>query len=446
MPERKYIHVDDLLLDPLNPRHRLIEAQADLLTFFACQRETRRLAQDIMENGLVLAVSPIVIKTPSIEKEESNLQASQSYTVLDGNRRIAAIKLLRNPEAARNRTAEEAFRKILQRNGGREYIPEEIDCLIVDTREEARIWIERLHTGAKGGIGQMPWSAVQQARFDRVKYPLSRSFLRFLQRFDLISDNYPISTLERILDSAKNYMQYEIDEDGITFFYDEQELRKFGEKIFSHVEKGKDDTGNPIDSRALRTKEDVERYLERIGLPRGNRDNATAPIKIPLDSPPHTYSKAKQSTPRKNQSIVPSELKLSPKSTSIRVLWQELKKINPSKFPYATAFLIRGLLAVGSYEFCKAHMQDFKLNEERLRKLGVQKCLKKINKYLFEKKIILCRDKENIHRFLTDQDSNLSIFALHDSSHLAGHAPSRDDLQKIMEKITPLLKGMIEDL
>ena len=123
--------INELLLDEKNPRFGNIEGQSEILKFFSKDEKLRKLASDIAENGLSPIELPIVLDNKN-----------GTYTVLEGNRRIASIKLMHSPEAAETDTASKFFKKI----GRSKKVPEVIDCHVVTNREEAFDWINRRHS------------------------------------------------------------------------------------------------------------------------------------------------------------------------------------------------------------------------------------------------------------------------------------------------------------
>jgi hypothetical protein len=89
--EYQEIPLESLLLDTLNPRHDPVEGQPQAIAALLDHKgapQTLRLAEDIAEHG----PSPIEL---ALVVPEGNL-----FIVLEGNRRVAAMKLLKNPALA----------------------------------------------------------------------------------------------------------------------------------------------------------------------------------------------------------------------------------------------------------------------------------------------------------------------------------------------------------
>lgn len=122
------------------------------------QRKLFKLAEDIVANGLNLAELPIVMQA----KDDLH-----RYIVLEGNRRLVALRALENPEwligvfnAGLLTKMRELSRAYLR------YPIESVRCLVVKDREEARHWIELRHSGSQlEGASIVPWGADESARF-----------------------------------------------------------------------------------------------------------------------------------------------------------------------------------------------------------------------------------------------------------------------------------------
>jgi hypothetical protein len=160
MPETIPIRPADLLIDEENPRisqpnvgqHKAQQALANHQ-----QRKLQVLARDIVRHGVDPSNLPIVMPF------EDDLKR---YVVLEGNRRLAALKALENPESLVDSVTKGVLTEI--RRLSREYQNnpvEHMQCLVVKDRDEARHWIELRHTGENEGAGIVPWGSDEKARF-----------------------------------------------------------------------------------------------------------------------------------------------------------------------------------------------------------------------------------------------------------------------------------------
>lgn len=153
MAEFEEISVTDLILDGKNPRFEGDNEASNRKCIERLLEEDRNgvieLAKDIVELG---AVNPSDLPIVLPENDEK--------VVLEGNRRIAALKLLARPDLA-----PEAFVKEFERIGDGAEAPPKVWCLIVENRDEAKPWLERKHIRDNGGKGVVHWTPKQQQRF-----------------------------------------------------------------------------------------------------------------------------------------------------------------------------------------------------------------------------------------------------------------------------------------
>ncbi len=155
--------VSGLLLDEANPRfEEQVDSQEAAITAVLKDAPAKlvNLSRDIVRlNSLNPTELPIVIEG----EDEGDL------IVIEGNRRIAALKLLRNPELARTASDDLGydlvgqFQEIARTGKG----PGEVEVVKVEDRETARHWIELRHTGENEGVGVLRWEAWQANNYKR---------------------------------------------------------------------------------------------------------------------------------------------------------------------------------------------------------------------------------------------------------------------------------------
>lgn len=156
MSRRLTISLSNLYLDLQNPRYEQQQSQNDALNTIAGEQKGKLLVllKDILENGLNPSDIPIVIPDPT---------RGSGYVVLEGNRRIAALKLFKRPRILTNVKMRQRYSKLHDEYKNKNI--KSVECLTVNSREEANLWIERKHEGEMNGAGTVKWNAVQSARF-----------------------------------------------------------------------------------------------------------------------------------------------------------------------------------------------------------------------------------------------------------------------------------------
>lgn len=157
------------------------------------------LAKDIIENGLSLFDLPMVIDADD---------GDQNYIVIEGNRRLTAIKLMLDPELSKDTPLHAAFVKLNKQHA--DAIPTVIDCTIAPNRKSALMWSNRKHASGLEGAGTEPWTAISKARaevdqgtpspaLDVVNFVLTNTKLDANLRHHLEGSQFSLTTLTRLV-------------------------------------------------------------------------------------------------------------------------------------------------------------------------------------------------------------------------------------------------------
>jgi len=261
MPTHKPIPIVDLLIDTLNPRledepssqRKAVQAVATLQ-----KEKLATLAEDIVQHGVNPSDSPIVIPAP---------KQPGRYIVLEGNRRLSALRALENPDLIVGAVEEKLvrrFRKLNERYQKNAIV--DIDCVVFEERTEADHWIELRHTGENEGAGIVRWGALESARFkqrrgEKVYYLQALDFLE--ERGDLSSEerqNVPVSSLERLLSNPDIRAKLGLEmKDRILYTqFDEDEVAKGLSYIVQDLATRRIRTGD------IYNKEDRIKYINQI--------------------------------------------------------------------------------------------------------------------------------------------------------------------------------------
>jgi hypothetical protein len=153
-PQRIEVAPSDLYLDTENPRHKPVQSEREAIERLCETESIYELAADIADHG----INPLelIAVVPAAEGADA---ARGPYVVAEGNRRLCALKLLADPDAAPAALVEK-FRGLAARRPVRT-----IPAQLFPDRDAARTWLERLHSGSFGGRGRLQWSAEQKTRF-----------------------------------------------------------------------------------------------------------------------------------------------------------------------------------------------------------------------------------------------------------------------------------------
>lgn len=193
--EIRRININEIINYYENPRHAIAMNEKDTLKklFEAVGNQYMlNLAEDIRNYGLLGNQQLVVVYSDEIHK----------YIVYEGNRRVAAIKLLANPsyfDFLDKSTCDKAT--IISNQSGNPI--QEVLCYVTDEKEAFFI-MERLHSGEDKGRGVKAWSArekeafkVRQSDQKSVAYLIDYYVKKHCDNFDITSI-MPYTTIQRI--------------------------------------------------------------------------------------------------------------------------------------------------------------------------------------------------------------------------------------------------------
>lgn len=152
--------LEELLLDLENPRISKSDSQRGALQKIIEDQDVKLvvLADSIVSDGLNPMDRWLVIKSAAERGR---------YVVLEGNRRLAALRILNNPRVLNDLEVRAPVKRRLQTIANEFDLNtiEPIDCFEVSDRAEAATWLNQRHTGENKGRGIVDWGGVATARF-----------------------------------------------------------------------------------------------------------------------------------------------------------------------------------------------------------------------------------------------------------------------------------------
>lgn len=266
------VNVAQLDLDIVNPRIKpednQTEAMRSLLAVEKDGEKVYELARDICEAGMLdpgdrLFVTPIA-------------ESVDRYVVLEGNRRLTALRLLSQPgmldrddigmtSAMRNK-----FKRL--QTEFKDSWPVEVDVVVFDSREAAKRFIRLRHTGENAGAGRSAWSSLQVARFDNTGLWQCLSYLRESRALDLAVINaldrsvFSITNFERVSGTLEFQERFGVSIGRTTFKItaDQQRGTTALAKLASDVVSGRvDSRGEFAEARHMTSYlNELERYVD----------------------------------------------------------------------------------------------------------------------------------------------------------------------------------------
>ena len=357
-PYTTVLGLGGLLLDLENPRLAHPPAgQREGYAGFADEQGAKllQLCEHIVEHGL--NPSQLFVVMP----------AGEQYVVLDGNRRLAALKALEEPELVNAGLSPASKRSLADIAKG--YTPiGELSCVVFRDRSQADPWIELQHSAESTGAGLVPWTAQQKARhrgraglktpalqvLDFVHQASAMSG-RTLERFE--KAKYPVSTLERVLwtPRVKEILGIHIENGRVKTGFAKPEVLKGLKKVVDDIGTGR--------IKVV----DLERTANRVDYAEGLSDadrpdpSTEASDQVALEQAPDTSSatgrKRRRSDLRhstKRAHLIPVEFLIQVAPNRIRDIYVELKnRLVVDQVPNATGALLRVFVELSADDFIR---------------------------------------------------------------------------------------------
>jgi len=350
MAEQRDISVTNLLIDTKNPRlDSSPEGQADAIKAIAKSqgKKLRALAEHIISNGLNPIENILVMPDDG---------TAGRYIVLEGNRRIAALKILENPDLIRgvvDSATHASFKKLSSH-----YQDDPIDtvpCTVFDSRDEADLWIELKHTGENNGAGTVQWGASEVERFKQERRGQTSPALQII---DLLLDKklispdlknkFPITNLKRLIQTPAVR-----DMLGITIFNGRVvPATSSGEMLHRLKVVVEALAKRDVKVADLYLVKDRISYIESIfSAPppplaaSGSHQRGVTELVV-ADTKRTAAEKPRKSKPpqKRRKTLIPNKTHLRIENERINQIYHELRKLNVDNFTNAVAIMLRVFL------------------------------------------------------------------------------------------------------
>lgn len=473
--EEKQLNISSILLDEKNPRiPPTIEPlnQRLLIDDLVTHDKVYELAQNIAQNGYYPVESLIVIKEDS------------KTVVIEGNRRLAALKLLITPEAAPEDQV--AKFKALSNRIDKTTI-KKVKVVIAPDRQAAAPIIMSRHTN----VQIERWDTIMQASY----------YTNLLQNgitIDDLSHQYNIPKMD-IIQSLRLYKMYQVachldlpDEVGqvvrnprvfkattLQRFYerpisqqflgiqlskdsanilgtiDEAEFKKGYKKVVVDVAKGNQD------SRSLGTTEQVKKYLdtfstqEKPDLTKKGRFTSDTLIAGKGKGRGELGTKQPVSTKRpkrKPTGLIPKSVSCEVNNQRVNDTFNELRTLPVAKYPNATAVLFRSLLEMALSHYLEVSGELYIIINEENERLAKERkpikrdwhpSLKRMLRHITSPKCNLIQNP-NMKRALDKFTNQKEEFLSHDDLNFFVHNQYYSPNEEVLRSFWGQLEGLFQ--
>jgi hypothetical protein len=442
--EKLELTPDELLLDLENPRLGSVETQASALQAIIDldHKHFRTMMESIRDHGLDPGDSFYVI----LSEEESD------YIVVDGNRRLAALRVLREPDLLQATSISPVLSKRLRTiaNSFDRSSIETIECALFDDRPSANEWILRRHGRGLEGEERIHWGTMEIQRFQNDRTILD--IMDFMARnasvspdkWELINERVlkKTSVLRRFIESkpVRQLLGLTVVDDG------EQRVPEFKlppkqtvnvlEQIFSDIADG------DIDTRTHNLKQDIADYVTDLVETRkitAKTGDSQRFRDVTIGAKSSTTVREKESQTKsetRKTRVRPPRVHLGPKTMGFaqppsakgQRLFHEASKLRLSDTPLASAYLLRAVL---EHTF-QVHMSanDIpRVDPKNGQTYDLKKCAVLVIDHLVSSKTATKHELHGIQRILTNSTDPASIQALNDYHHDKFLIPSGENLR-----------------
>lgn len=441
---RKLVSVSQLFLDQENARHGRLDSQVAVIRWMvANQKEKiRNLAADIAEYGL----SPIddVLVIPAHSKG--------AFIVVEGNRRISALKLLFEPDLCDDPRLKARLQELHKKH--KRSLQEEIECVVAPSLMDAERWIKIRHGGAQEGIGTVTWGTRELAIFNsrlghRDTAVRATEVIDYAMEQGLISEAaahaVPVTTFARILNGPDLRRLIGIDfdrQDKPIHILEPEEMHKALRRILGDL------SARTVKVNELRHKEQRQKYVNKIVRDTGVDQHRTVAEPYALSESPPKSKRPKVPGPdrdlppaHKRNRLIQRDFRLAIQNVRLRDIYDELKRLDVDSFPNAAAVSFRVFLQGCVDEYILRHLPEYQ-DQNKFRNDGLDNKITKALSHLKDNKKITPNHSKAVTMAVSSENRIGSIHTFHAYVHNPHFQPLSSELKRTWDDLSPFFKAM----
>lgn len=351
------VKIDRMVLDHAgNPRHNPLQDEPAAIEALYRPFKVLPLAKHIAEHGLDPTRVLAVMEHPKLRRY---------FVSLEGNRRVCALKLLRDPERAPDPRSQRDMQRVV---AGAVHRPTELRVAIFPDRGAAREWLKLTHRRSRTGVGTLDWTVEQNERFDAQEPGVRNPNSQAVALLDYAVQEGLLSEAERAKIQVTNVTRYLTTPDvrralGLHNGRDlmrnapaeefDRAVRRF---LRDHLPDGKKPPA--LTSRTHLKAQDRQAYAVQISK---DGDGVSTRLPSPELARPGQVTKAPPARssrhPHHRPFVVPASFKLQTKDPILRRIFGELQRIDPEPdgFPFAANYLLRAFIERVTVGYAERH-------------------------------------------------------------------------------------------
>jgi hypothetical protein len=449
MAEEIDIEVGDIYLDAKNPR-------------FESEQKNQRAALEKIVNGETLALARHIAKHGLNPLERMAVffdEKTKKYVTAEGNRRLAALKLLNNFSLLDSLKVSTPIRAELKKTSKNVLASLKIvPCIQFGSKGEPAIWVKLKHTGKNSGVGTVQWDREQQQRFD-AEYsdhkPPQLQLLDFLRSEFVgdknisarLADNFPMTPLERLAGDpeVREFLGIELEDKHLYASLEKSEILKAFKKIIYDITDP--DKTKRVTTRTLNVKSDRRKYLgtfKKSEIPSHKMSVALWPLDALAGHEKSGRQQQKPTPPtEKRKKLITPTCVLSIKNNQrINDIYHNLKNdLDVEKYANAVSVLARLFIEMSVNHYLVSILAKSEA-EIQSRSYSLDSKLNDVINDLKAKGKITASAKQSIGKEMGNSNSAFHPNSLNAFVHNPDFHPSAMDLKRGWNNIEPLIIGI----
>jgi len=440
------IPLENIFVDLQNPRYDPLDNQREALATIANEQGTKlvSLAKDIVERGL----------NPSEVFMVTAADDGKSFTVMEGNRRIAALKLVTSSSLLQSLGLEprltKEYKALHDQVGAN--VPRQVFCTVL-SREEAKHWIALKHTGENEGVGVVMWDGRARQRF-RGSSPALQA-IELVEASDYLDaetkEKLPkvsITNIERLLNTpdARAFLGIDVKSNQLVLRAPEEEALARLAMVVADI------AHRRVRVSHLDTKDQRVAYAQDVakrpllqpagtGDPNGSKTSPTTNTKA-------TAPAGRRINPDR-KTLIPKRIKLVIPHTRINRIYYELQRMSVEEFVNACAVMLRVFVELSIDDFAERKGVTLKIARKpkpgeapQMRDMQLREKINAIIEHMELTGLCSKSDLRGIKTIYNNHDHVLSVDSLNAYVHNKSYSPAPSDLKTTWDNIEVFVQKM----
>lgn len=465
--ETQDVSVTSLNLDSKNPR----------LPELGHEASQREIIYELVKHEAIFALAKDISRFGYFPTEVLVcIEDKGSLVVVEGNRRLASLKLLLNPETAPEEEAAK-FKKLAKDSAG---LPKQVRVAVAPSRSAAAPFIMNRHTTTE----IKRWEPIQQARYiqslldagavldqlpeltgfrrgDLIEKLRTKTMYDIANVLDLSADlkdnvsdprRFNASTLERVIENPRlrEFLGIEFDDQGgIVGRYHPEDFKRSYKRIVEDIVKGR------VDTRKLNNTAGVRRYLKRLADVAPQRTGSFTSDSLlgkPGPNAPKRVAPRKKGR-NKPTRLIPRTFKCYLDSPRIRDVLEEIQRLDVTEYENAVGILLRIFIELTISHYMDAAGTTGALIARLDPKGKKDKTWSPTLRQMLHE--VLAKDpiadsiprmaRKALNKAVSDDDHPLSLDGMDQFAHNPYVAPDRKQLFQMWNQFAQLMELMMDE-